>query len=191
MRVVTGIQKGRRLKEPEGYDLRPTSARVREALLSILAHRIEGARALDLYAGTGALGLESLSRGASQVVFVDNHAAAVRILRENVTRCGQDERCVVITQDVEAFLTSPPSFGEPPAFDVVFVDPPYHTTDLARLLERLSLSEKIAAQGMVVLEHFFKHAVPNRVGALTQTRQSRYGDTMLTFYQRAVEETCD
>ena len=147
MRVVTGIQKGRRLKEPEGYDLRPTPARVREALLSILAHRIEGARVLDLYAGTGALGLESLSRGAGQVVFVDNHAAAARILRENVTRCGQDERCVVITQDVEAFLTSPPSFGEPPAFDVVFVDPPYHTTDLARLLERLSLSQKIAAQG--------------------------------------------
>ena len=191
MRVVTGIQKGRRLKEPEGYDLRPTSARVREALLSILAHRIEGARVLDLYAGTGALGLESLSRGASQVVFVDNHAAAARILRENVTRCGHNERCVVIAQDVEAFLTSAPSFGEPPAFDVVFVDPPYHTTDLARLLERLSLSQKIAAQGTVVLEHFFKHVVPNRIGALTQTRQSRYGDTMLTFYQRAVEETCD
>ena len=191
MRIVAGIQKGRRLKEPDGRDLRPTSARVREALLSILAHHIEGTRVLDLYAGTGALGLESLSRGARQAVFVDNRVAATRLLRENVARCGHDERCVVITQEVETFLASPPSFGEPPAFDIVFADPPYHATDLGRLLERLDLSGKIADQGMLILEHFFKHAVPGRIGALTQTRQSRYGDTILTFYQRAAEETCD
>ncbi len=191
MRVVAGRQKGRRLKKPEGQDLRPTPARVREALLAILANRTEDARVLDLYAGTGALGLEALSRGAQKVVFVENHVASARILRENVTRCGHDEQCVVITQDVETFLAAPPSFGEPPAFDIVFADPPYHTTDLIRLLERLSLSGKIAAQGMVILEHFFKHAVPSRIGALTETRQSRYGDTMLTFYRRAAEETCD
>lgn len=191
MRVVAGIQKGRRLKKPDGQDLRPTSARVREALLSILSHRTPEARVLDLYAGTGALGLESLSRGAHQVVFVDNHVAATRILRANITRCGHDEQSLVISQDVETFLTSPPSFGEPPAFDIVFVDPPYHTTDLARLLERLSLSGKITSQGVVILEHFFKHAVPGQIGDLTQTRQSRYGDTMLTFYQYSTEKTCD
>ena len=191
MRIVAGIQKGRRLKEPDGQDLRPTSARVREALLSILAHRIDGARVLDLYAGTGALGLESLSRGAGQVVFVDNDVASSRILRENVTRCGYHDQCMVVSQDVETFLASPPSFGQPPTFDLIFVDPPYHTTDLARLLERLSLSEKVADQGTIILEHFFKHAVPNRTGDLVQTRQSRYGDTMLTFYQRAAEATCD
>ena len=191
MRVVAGSQKGRRLKKPEGQDLRPTSARVREALLSILAHRTQGARVLDLYAGTGALGLESLSRGAHRVVFVENHVASAQILRENVTRCGHDERCVVMTQDAETFLTAPPSCGEPPAFDIVFADPPYHTTDLTRLLERLSRSGTIASQGMVILEHFFKHPVPSQIGALTQTRQSRYGDTMLTFYQRSAEETCD
>ena len=191
MRVVAGRQKGRRLKEPEGQNLRPTPARVREALLAILAHRIQGARVLDLYAGTGALGLESLSRGAHQVVFVENHVASARILRENVTRCGHDERCVVVTQDVETFLSAPPSFGEPPAFDMIFADPPYHATDLVRLLERLSLSGKIASGGMVILEHFFKHDVPGRTGALTQTRRSRYGDTMLTFFQRSAGETCD
>ena len=95
MRIVAGIQKGRRLKEPDGQDLRPTSARVREALLSILAHHIEGARVLDLYAGTGALGLESLSRGAHQAVFVDNDAASSRILRENIARCGYNNQCMV------------------------------------------------------------------------------------------------
>ena len=191
MRVVAGRQKGRRLKKPEGQDLRPTPARVREALLSILAHRTQGARVLDLYAGTGALGLESLSRGAHQVVFVDNHVVSARILRENVTRCGYDERCVVVTQDVETFLASPPSLDEPPVFDIVFADPPYHTTDLARVLERLSLSGKIASQGIVILEHFFKHPGPDRIGTLTQTRQSRYGDTVLTFYQRSAEHACD
>ena len=191
MRVVSGLQKGRRLKEPEGQDLRPTPARVREALLSILAHHTQGARVLDLYAGTGALGLESLSRGAHRVVFVENHAGSARILRGNITRCGCDERCVVITQDVETVLASSPSFDEPPAFDIIFADPPYHTTDLPRLLERLTLSGKIASQGIVILEHFFKHPVPARVGVLTQTRQSRYGDTMLTFYRRSAEHACD
>ena len=190
MRIVSGIQKGRRLKEPDGQDLRPTSARVREALLSILAHHIEGARVLDLYAGTGALGLESLSRGAHQAVFVDNDVAVSRILRENIDRCGHNNQCMVILQDVETFLTSPPSFGEPPTFNLVFVDPPYHSTDLTRLLERLSLSGKIAVQGTLILEHFFKRAVPNRTGDLVQTRQSRYGDTTLTFYQRTAEATC-
>ncbi len=193
MRVVAGTQKGRRLKEPDGRDLRPTSARVREALLSILAHRTQGARVLDLYAGTGALGLEALSRGAHQVVFVENHVASARILRENITRCGYDEQCLVIAQNVETFLTSPPSFGEPPAFDIVFADPPYQTTDLAQLLERLNLSGKIGSRGVVILEHFFKRTVPSQVGTLTQTRQSRYGDTMLTFLQPAdsSENACD
>lgn len=191
MRVVAGRHKGRRLKEPDGWDLRPTSARVREALLAILAPRTHGARVLDLYAGTGAVGLESLSRGARQVVFVENHVASADILRANVTRCGYDERCVVVTQDVETFFTSPPSFGEPPAFDLVFADPPYHATDPVRLLERLELSGRLAARGMVILEHFFKHPVPVRTGSLMQTRQSRYGDTMLTFYHRSTEDPCD
>lgn len=190
MRIVSGIQKGRRLKAPKGQDLRPTSDRVREALLSILAHHVEDARVLDLYAGTGALGLESLSRGARQAVFVDNDVASSRILCENIARCGYDNRCMVISQDVETFVTLPPSFGEPPAFDLIFVDPPYHGTDLTRLLERLGVSGKIAPQGTLVLEHFFKHAVPNGTGDLVRTRQSRYGDTMLTFYQRAAEATC-
>lgn len=190
MRIVSGIQKGRRLKEPDGRDLRPTPARVREAVLSILAHHVEGARVLDLYAGTGALGLESLSRGARQAVFVDNDVASSRILYENIARCGYDNQCRVVSQDVETFLTSSPSFGEPPAFDLIFVDPPYHDTDLPRLLERLSVSGKIAPKGTLVLEHFFKYAVPDRTGDLVRTRQSRYGDTMLTFYQRAAEATC-
>ncbi len=184
MRVVAGIHKGRRLKEPDGDNLRPTAARVREALFSILSPRIRGANILDLYAGTGALSIESLSRGAEHAVCVENHAGSLRVLRENVTRCGYDTQCRVVSRDVETFLASPPSGEEPSMFDIVFADPPYQTVDPERLLERLGRSGKISARGVVILEHFFKHAAPHTVGSLTQTRQSRYGDTRLTFFQR-------
>ena len=194
MRVVAGTHKGRRLKAPDGNNLRPTAGRVREAIFSILSPRIRDATILDLYAGTGALSLESLSRGARHAVCVDNHAGSLRVLRENVTRCGYDRQCFVISRDAETFLASAPSGKEPPVFDIVFADPPYHTFDPARLLERLGRSGKIAARGIVVLEHFFKYAVPHTVGSLTQTRQSRYGDTQLTFFQRtsgAHEDVCE
>ena len=104
MRVVAGTQKGRHIKNPQGWDCRPTSARVREALFSILSAHTAGAQVLDLYAGTGALGLESLSRGARHVVFVENQAKTVRLLRENIERCGYTRQCVVLTRDVETFL---------------------------------------------------------------------------------------
>ncbi len=194
MRVVAGAQKGRRLKKPDGNALRPTSARVREALFSILSPRLRGARVADLYAGTGALGLESLSRGAAYAVFVERDTASLRVLRENVTRCGYDEQSAVLAQDVDTFLASLPFREEPPMFDIVFADPPYHTVDPVRLLARLGPGGAIAPLGLVVLEHFRKHAAPSAVGPLTQTRQSRYGDTMLTFFQHASdasEAVCD
>ena len=187
MRVVAGTQKGRHIKNPQGWDCRPTSARVREALFSILSAHTAGAQVLDLYAGTGALGLESLSRGARHVVFVENQAKTVRLLRENIERCGYTRQCVVLTRDVETFLTAPPTWDEPPAFDLVFADPPYQRTDLTQFLERLSLSGTLAPAGRAILEHGTKHPVPTRVGSLAQTRQARYGDTTLTFYQRIPE----
>lgn len=196
MRVVAGTQKGRHLKNPQGLDCRPTSSRVREALFSILSPYIEGAHVLDLYAGTGALGLEALSRGAKHAVFVENQAAAVRLLRDNIERCGYDQCAIVHAQDVETFLSAPPAWENPPTptFNIVFADPPYQHTDLSQVLEQLSQSGKLAPEGRVILEHFVKRAVPARVGSLTQTRQSRYGDTMLTFYQRlphAAEVACE
>ena len=187
MRVVAGTQKGRSIKNPQGWDCRPTSARVREALFSILSAHVAGARVLDLYAGTGALGIESLSRGARHVVFVDNQAKTVRLLRENIERCGYTRQCVVLTQDVETFFTAPPAWNEPLAFDIVLADPPYQRTDLTQLLERLSLSGTLAPDGRAILEHESRRTVPTRVGSLAQTRQARYGDTTLTFYQRRPE----
>lgn len=187
MRVGAGTQKGRHLKNPQGWDCRPTSARVREALFSILSPHVAEARILDLYAGTGALGIESLSRGAGHVVFVENQTKTAWLLRENIERCGYTRQCVVLTRDVETFLTAPPAWNHPLAFDIVFADPPYQRTDLTQLLERLSLSGTLAPDGRAILEHGTRRPVPTRVGSLAQTRQARYGDTTLTFYQRRPE----
>ncbi len=185
MRVVAGTHKGRRLKAPDGEDLRPTGARVREALFAILSPRLRDAAVLDLYAGTGALSLESLSRGARLAVCVEHHPGALRLLHDNVARCGYDTHCVVIAKDVETFLASPPSDGAPAVFDIILADPPYHTVDAAQLLERIDQSGTLAADGLVVLEHWCKRPPPPTAGSLTHIRQARYGDTQLTFFQRA------
>ena len=193
MRVVAGTQKGRRLKEPTSPGLRPTSGRVKEALFSMIAERISNANVLDLYAGTGALGLEAMSRGAQRVVFVDNQAASIQVLRENITRCSLTKDSSIIPQDVQTFLaTRSPQRHESP-FDLVFADPPYEISDLEPLLNQINSSEQVGTNGLVVIEHFKKATLPLEAGGLRQTRQSRYGDTMLTFYHMVPttkENTC-
>lgn len=118
MRVITGTARGRRLKEPQGMDIRPTTDKVKESMFSILQFDIEGRRVLDLFGGTGQLGIEALSRGASEVVFVDKSAAALKLIRENLELCGLSDRARVRNGDSLAYLRS----GE--KFDLVFLDPP-------------------------------------------------------------------
>lgn len=185
MRVVAGSQKGRRLKEPNGPGLRPTSARVKEALFSIIAERLSNAHVLDLFAGTGALGLEALSRGARETVFVENQSDSIQVLRENITRCSLTDCSSIISQDVHDFLKAPSQRHQANPFDLVFADPPYEVSDFEPLLTHLESSDKVASKGLVVIEHFKKVSLPSNVGRLSQTRQSRYGDTMLSFYHMA------
>ncbi len=183
MRVVAGTQKGRSLKRPIGLGLRPTSGRVKEALFSMIADRLPGARVLDLYAGTGALGLEALSRGAQEVIFVENQNASLQVLRENISRCESTFHSTIVAQDVLTFLSTDALRREPTPFHLVFADPPYETADFLPLLTQLESSRRVDHHGLVVIEHFKKVSLPPEVGHLQQTRQSRYGDTMLTFYQ--------
>lgn len=185
MHVVAGSQKGRRLKQPIGPGLRPTSGRVKEALFSMIASRLPDARILDLYAGTGALGLEALSRGAREVFFVENQTASLHVLRENILRCGSTAYSTIIAQDVLTFLSTATLRPHPTPFNLVFADPPYETTDFLPLLTQLDSSRRVDSRGMVVIEHFKKVSLPQEAGGLRQIRQSRYGDTMLTFYQIA------
>ncbi|WP_447976773.1 16S rRNA (guanine(966)-N(2))-methyltransferase RsmD [Candidatus Nitrospira bockiana] len=185
MRVISGAQKGRRLLISKSRRLRPTSGRVKEALFSILGDRIPGSTFLDLYAGTGAVGIEALSRGARRAAFVESDAQSVRLLHANVERCGLSAQSDIRPSSVDAFLAHG---GGRDVFDIVFADPPYGDERAAALLPSLSRSAIIGPHTIVILEHPAKQQPPAHVGRLVRTRQYRYGDTMLSLFQATDQE---
>jgi 16S rRNA (guanine(966)-N(2))-methyltransferase RsmD len=180
MRVIAGSQKGRRLMRPRGDDLRPTSDRVKEALFSILGAHTTGARFLDLFAGTGAIGIEALSRGARSVTSIEPNPASLRVLRANVDRCGMADVVEIHACTVEAFLRR--RHPRDQAYDIVFADPPYHDNSAMKLLPSLDQAGIMTLDSTVVLEHFTKVPVPPEVGRLVRLRQYRYGDTTLSVF---------
>lgn len=185
MRIIAGGDRGRRLLAPPRRGVRPTSERVREALFSILRGRIEGARVLDLYAGTGAVGLEALSRGAAHVDFVEVDRQALRILRGNLARCGVTDRATVHALPVQTLCRRGASLLSP--VDIVFADPPYRDSDWQEALGAFAPDAPLRPTGVVVLEHATREPAPQQVGRLEQVRRYRYGDTMLTLYALPTE----
>jgi 16S rRNA (guanine(966)-N(2))-methyltransferase RsmD len=181
MRVVAGHLKGRRLKAPRWEGLRPTSEKLRETLFNVLAGRVVGARVLDGYAGTGALGLEAISRGASQVTFVESDRRAQALLAENVALCGVANGCAIIRS---AFVPGINALRAVPTFvpyDIVLLDPPYDQQPDEMLTEAASA---IAHDGVVVLEHARRQRTPERVANLVRVRQVFSGDSALSLYER-------
>ncbi len=184
-RIIGGAGKGRRLKTAAGDATRPTGARVRQSLFDILAPRIRDCRFLDAFAGNGGVGLEALSRGAARVVLVDRSAAAVAASRENAGLLAQAGGEVqVFRQEAEVALRAFADEGR--QFDVVYLDPPY-ASDLYEPLVELVGARLLAADGVVVAEHFHKRPLPERIGALVRTRLKRVGDHCLSFYARGSE----
>jgi len=184
MRIVAGAAGGRRLAVPPGGRTRPTADRTREALFSsleALLGPLEGARVLDLYAGSGALGLEALSRGAGHVLLVEHDARALRVLRENTRAVGLPGARVA-GEPVERMLAA----DAPEPYDVVLADPPYALAEdrLARVLGRLVAGGWLAADGVVVLERASRGAAPTWPDGLTGERSRRYGEATL-WYGRA------
>jgi len=171
MRIIAGRWKGRRLKAPRGKGVRPTSDRVREAWMSAMGADVMDARVLDLFAGSGALGLEALSRGAARLVFVERARGALGVIRANVELVGAGAECTVVASDVFAFLRAREKGEE--VFDLALADPPYGTGDAARLV--LEFGRKPFAKEFW-FEHPWREALPLPVGARTR----RYGDTALT-----------
>jgi 16S rRNA (guanine(966)-N(2))-methyltransferase RsmD len=160
---------------------RPTSDRLRETLFNVLAPRIEGANLLDLYAGSGAVGLEALSRGAAQVTFVERAPAALKVLRENLTRLGLQAGFHIHPGSVAAYLRKVRVQG----FDVVFLDPPYDATDeYATALDLLggSSTDLLAEGALVIAEHRRKQRLEDRYGMLARTRLLEQGDAALSFF---------
>lgn len=174
MRVIAGELKGQRLVAPRGWRVRPTSDRVREAVFSALGGRVEGARVLDLYCGTGALAIEALSRGAAEAVLVDRDSRAAL---GNVERLGLGERARLIRADIPRWLAGEP--GEPP-FDLVFVDAPYRLADRVGQELDTHLPRLLAGGGRAIVESAARR--PLRVDSLERLRQRRYGATDVSFY---------
>lgn len=180
LRVIAGQARGRGLRALRGLKLRPTAERAREALFDILGAEVSGAVVLDLYAGTGSLGIEALSRGAARATFVeaDRHGAA--LIRQNLARCrftGQ-----VLTQEVGRVLAGLARRGV--SFTLVFLDPPYGSGEVARALRRLGRGGLVAPGGLVVAEHAEGHVLDETYGELGLVDRRRYGRTCLSFFRR-------
>lgn len=177
MRVITGVARGRRLQTLEGLDVRPTADRVKEAAFSSIQFEIEGRAVLDLFAGSGQLGIEALSRGAKSAVFVDANPEAVRVTKENLTATGLFAQASVASGDFEPFLLHTHT-----VFDIVFIDPPYSRGLAARALELAA--PHVSENGVVVCETAKGDPMPETAGELALARRAEYGKTALLLYRR-------
>jgi 16S rRNA (guanine966-N2)-methyltransferase len=182
MRVIAGTLKGRRLKPPTWDGLRPTSDKLRETLFNILAPRIDGARFIDGYAGTGAVGIEALSRGAKAVTFIESDRRAETLIAENLAHCGVENGYAIIRATVERAIDQldAAAFGPYELFDIVWLDPPYDERPDAVIA---AADKLIAPGGMLVLEHARRRAAPESAGRLARVRQVASGDSMLSFFE--------
>jgi 16S rRNA (guanine966-N2)-methyltransferase len=182
MRIIAGELKGQRLVAPKGWKVRPTSDRVREAIFSALGDRVEGARVLDLYCGTGALAIEALSRGAERAVLVDRDT---RPALGNVQRLGLEERIELVRADVGRWLGQVSSTAFAGNFDLVFVDAPYRLADRVAQDLNIHLPQLLAEGGRAVIESGARR--PLRIDSLEPLRQRRYGAADVTIYAEAGE----
>ncbi len=181
MRIISGSLKGRKLETPRGWDIRPTSDRVREALFNILGQTPKNARILDIFAGTGALGMEALSRGAVEAVFLDSSQTACQLITRNLSSMGMEDAGVVIYHTVGNFEL--PKKVLRMTFDLIFMDPPYGTRLLETALTDPGIIRCLAPQGLIVAEHSVKENVPETISCLDIHDQRKYGKTLITFFK--------
>jgi 16S rRNA (guanine966-N2)-methyltransferase len=192
MRISGGLAKGRRIatkklfsKSPKDEELRPTSSKVREALFDILRDKIEGASFVDLYAGTGTVGLESLSRGAAKAVLVEPNMLRAKAIKENAAKLGFNEKVTVVEKRAQEFVKK--TSAEKKRFDIFFIDPPYFSEEIVKILPMVGEKGLLNDKGTVIVEHFSKIKLPESVGELRMIRSYRYGDTTLTIYTKKKE----
>ena len=179
MRIIGGRLKGRRLARVKGQ-IRPTADRVREAIFNILGPDVNDTQVLDLFAGTGALGIEALSRGARNAVFVENHPSALQVLQRNLAQCGLTEVCRVLPLPASKALTRLAASGE--RFSLIFLDPPYGYGIPDTLLPVLAQKNLLAPNGRIIVEHSRLEDLAAAYQNLVRHDQRRYGATLVSFY---------
>ena len=178
MRIIAGELKGRRLASPSDMEIRPTADIVKEALFSMLAPYLEDAVFVDLFSGSGSVGLEAVSRGAKRVYFGDKSRAAIELTKRNIAHCKVEDRCVVIWGSWEQVLAR---IQEP--VDVFFLDPPYQSGLLEHCIETIGERSLLASDGIIAVEQDRQLVLPDRIGPYTKERTRRYGKVFICFYR--------
>lgn len=181
MRVIGGTHQGRRLRTVGGLSVRPTSDRLRETLFNIISSRVADSRFLDICAGSGAVGIEALSRGASHVTFIENSRLASAVIQSNLNTIGITENATIIVRDAPAALRHLDSSDE--EFDLVFFDPPYASGIYDHVLKRLGGGRLLSSEGLVIVEHLAKTPPQLEYGRLSLSRDLKQGESALAFYE--------
>jgi len=179
MRVITGSARGAKLKTLDGLSTRPTADRVKEAIFNIIQFDVEGRRVLDLFAGSGQLAIEALSRGASYAVLVDQNQEAVKVVKENLKKVKLDQRATVLQADYLRYLSTAHD-----RFDLIFLDPPYAEKMLENALQKISEIDILSEGGIIICERPREKAIPPVVGSLICSKDYCYGKTAVNLYTR-------
>jgi 16S rRNA (guanine966-N2)-methyltransferase len=179
MRIISGISKGKRLTTPKGHALRPTSDRVKESIFNILGEAVEGKVVLDLFAGTGNLGIEALSRGAKRALFVERGREATRLIKSNLSQCRMAMVSEIIPKDVIRTIGTLHQRGE--TFDLILMDPPYEKGLIEKTLWKLQFHRIYHNDSILIIEHDRREPLPTDLDGWNLIRQRKIGDTLISF----------
>ena len=179
MRIISGTSKGKKLRALRGQAIRPTSDRAKESIFNILSEEVEGKHVLDLFAGTGNLGIEALSRGAIRAVFVEKEKSAIDVIKNNLSHCGFNDRSHVVRGDVERAIRHLYRKGE--SFDLIFMDPPYRKGLVQKTLNILCTQPVHRENSILIVEHDRRETLSEPTEGWTVARQRPFGDTVVSF----------
>ena len=186
MRVISGAARGVKLSSLKGDNTRPTSDKVKESIFNIITPYIYEASFLDLFSGTGNMGIEAVSRGAGRAVLVEKHRMCFNIIEENIEKTKLRDRIELVKNDVYSTLKRLSSEGK--KFDIIFMDPPYSKDLVKPCLVEIDKGTLLAEDGIIVIEHDIKDEIVEQVGNLIKNREKKYGNTMITFFSKEEKE---
>ncbi len=181
MRVISGKVRGLKLNTPKNDDVRPTTDRVKESLFNIINSYIMDSEVLDLFAGTGSLGIECLSRGAAGCVFVDSSRESLQVVKSNIKKARMENESIVINTTYQDAIKKLSIQNK--KFDLIFMDPPYYKDMFVDALSRIGENNLLQEDGLIVVEHDSKEILPEQIGNIIKTKIKKYGNTTITLYQ--------